>query len=237
MANDARDTSLVGVYSAEQVPAVVEALHREGLDPDAVAVGDRDDAVGALRAEMQQETNDAWISPQAGLAYSKESARGGAGLTVLLAAIGGVLFAPFGLIPMGDLPLWSRILLMAAIGVFAFGAIGAVAGPALSVRRPNDPMAAERGVTVRVASDAPNVTRAMVAAHPIRLDRVDATGATLSTVSTEDDGGPGGVARSMAEHLRDPRSDLVSPDSTAPTPRDRSDGGEPGGHVDRRPRR
>lgn len=225
------DAALLGVYPPEHVGTVLEALRRHGVPRHAVRLGADADGVLELRAEMREETDEAWIAPQAGLAYSKEAAKGGSASTVLLAVLGAVLFAPFGAIPFGGLPTVARVVLMAIVGALALGAIGAIAGPALSVRRANDPLAAERGVTVRVDADTPELEAAMASSHPIRLDRIGPDGDRLATLATEEQERRDGLAddvaataRDMKEHLREPGSDLVSPDEPRPTPRDRPRG-------------
>jgi hypothetical protein len=168
---------------------------------------------------MQQETDDAWVSPQVGVVYSKESAKGGSMMTVGFAVLGAIVFLPFGAIDFGGIPLALRLLLAAVIGALAGGAIGAVAGPALSVRRPNDPLGAEKGVTVRVPGASPDVERAMAEARPIRLDWLADNGARLSTVTTEEQQRHGGTTEEVADHLRHPESDLRSAGEPGASPR------------------
>ena len=55
----------------------------------------------------------------------------------------------------------------------------------LGQKRPNEPMAAEQGVVVRVRHDRDDVRQLMLAAQPLRLDVVDDEGRPIETVAQD----------------------------------------------------
>lgn len=184
-------TYLIGVYPDDRTAGVAARAARDaGADPSGIHVDDPYDGATALRAEMREELEHSWFSPQVGALYPKESARSAALVLPVLALLGALVMLPFGFIEFGDMALWTRLLVMAIIGAVAGGAVGAIAGPGLGVRRPDDPLAAERGHVVRVDDSSPAVARALVDAGAIRVDEVQSLpgeDAPTGTVATHAD--------------------------------------------------
>ena len=147
-----------------------------GSPPTDVRVDAEPDRIASLRAEMHEELCEAFVVPNAGVAYPKEAARGlvlgdliGVGLGVLAAF-------PSALIPIGDTSYPTRLLIFALVGV-AFGlAIGLVAGPAVTSIRPDLPPAIERGTLLRVGHDSAELRRLLADLHPIRMDEIRRVG-------------------------------------------------------------
>lgn len=180
---------LVVLPSREVAEHAAELLLQAGVAPDDVRVDQEPDRIASLRAEMHEELSEAFVVPNAAVAYTKESARGlvlgnlvGVGLGILAAF-------PLALIPIGDTSYPTRLLIFGLVGV-AFGvAIGLVAGPAVTSLRPDLPPAAERGTLLRVRHDSPELRRLLADLHPIRMDEIRRSDdLPIATVTTEDAG-------------------------------------------------
>ncbi|HVE47035.1 MAG TPA: hypothetical protein VNA57_09865 [Acidimicrobiales bacterium] len=202
MAKRSEQHSLVGVYESEAEAQKVARRAREaGASESDVRLGAREDEVVSLQAEMQEEMDQSWVSPQAGFAYSKESAKGLAMLMPLLALAGAVLALPLGLIPFGDIALWVRLVVAAFIGSVAGATIALIAGPSLGSTSPHRAMGAHRGTVVRVDGGSPEIARTMADAEPVRLDEISSDDSRVATVTTEeqrsDEGGVEQVARNL----------------------------------------
>ncbi|MGZ4709501.1 MAG: hypothetical protein ACXWBN_12230 [Acidimicrobiales bacterium] len=148
-----------------------ESVARIGQDRGRIAIARPSDEVASVKAEMQDEMDESWTSPQAGVAYPKEAAKGLALLLPVCCVIGGLLIGPLGFIGMSGVALWLRLLVAASIGVLMGGTVALVAAPALAANRSDDHLAGERGVVVRVDGTRPDIVEALIASDPIRLDR------------------------------------------------------------------
>jgi hypothetical protein len=102
---------------------------------------------------------------------------------------------------------WSvgdRVLLGVVIGALFFGTVGTLLGGGLAMKSPEDQLAAERGVTLRVDAPGRNAERILLEHHPIRLDHLSGN-RRIATTATEE---PSGVRESIAEFIanaEDPR--------------------------------
>lgn len=179
------DLDLIGVYPDQDGADVVrDRALALGVTPDAIRIGDRDDYETALEAEMQDEASELTGAGPAGVVYPKETVRSMKVLGPVIVLITVVVALPFALIGIGDLPLWGRLLLVGGIAA-AFGlAITVVVAPAVGLKRPDEPLAADRGVVVRVSGADDQVQAMMVDLKPIRLDRIQGT--RTFAVVTED---------------------------------------------------
>lgn len=180
--------ALLAVYedrpTADAAVRALHALRGPGVD---VLVGEDAGIRDSLLAEMQQEANDGFVSPQVGVVYSKESLRSSALLGPPLIALTTLLFLPLGLIPVGDAPVWLTLLAAAVVGAFCGGAILLVAGPAMGVKRSSEPLAAQRGIAVRLDGWSEEAERVLVRDGLIRLDVVDREGRAAGwTVASQD---------------------------------------------------
>lgn len=160
----------------------------------------------SLRAEMDQETSDVIGSPGLGAVMTKEMFRGATLFGLGLGGIGVVVGAALGLVLPGASG-WStggKVLLGIVIGALFFGTVGTLLGGGLAMKSPEDRLAAERGVPVRVDSVSVDAEQVLVAHHPIRLDVLSGT-RRIDTPVTE---GPGGLAEVVEEFVansEDPR--------------------------------
>lgn len=197
------DRSLIGVYESEEVAKqAAEAAKKAGAPDGDVRIGARDDEVLSMQAEMQEETDQGWVSPQAGFAYTKESAKGLAILMPLLSLAGAVLALPLAFVVFGGLDLWLRLVIVALVGAMAGATVGLIAGPALGSKDTSVPVAAERGAVLRVDGASPDISRRMADSEPIRLDEVSSSdGNRVTTVTTEEDRSSDGAPEQMARNL------------------------------------
>lgn len=178
-------TGLIGVYRSEgEASAVAEQAVALGVQPGQVHVGEVGDEQLSLVAEMQEEAGGTWGVPPVNVSYPKEATKATSLATVLLVGAFMLLGLPFALIPFGDMVWWTRVILVVIVGAVLGGTIAFIAGPAMGLKRPDEPLAADRGITVRVASADDQVAEMMASHHPIRLDRY--SGDDIQVVTTED---------------------------------------------------
>lgn len=168
--------ALLAVY--EDQTTALGAMQALDALPDAgeVLVGDEARPVDSLIAEMQQEADDAFISPQVAVVYPKESLRSSTIIGPPLIGLLALLFLPLGFVPIGDVDLWIRLVGAAIAGAACGGAILLVVGPAMGVKRAMEPAAAQRGIAVRLDGWSPDAEEALIRPGLIRLDVVDREG-------------------------------------------------------------
>lgn len=159
-------------------------LMAAGIDGADIRMDAGADRVPSVLAEMQSETENALISPQLGVAWTKEGFKGILALSVVLSVVLSALCVPLMMWAAPDWPVWLNVLTAVIIGVLAGGTIGIVGGAA-AARGPAEPLAAEVGVTVRVASTSPEVLEILEASDPIRIDIVLADGSPTQQVYAE----------------------------------------------------
>ena len=160
--------------------------------------------VDSITSEMREETREGFIVPTAGVAVTKEMAKGLRITVPLAAAIGALVLLPLSLIPWNDTHWWQRALLAAAIGSLSGATIGTIVGASLAVKGPNEPLAAERGVVLRIDSTDDQVIDLVRAEQPLRIDLVAEDGVTVRTLATEDSVDPETSAARMREQLTQP---------------------------------
>jgi hypothetical protein len=194
----------VGVYRDTLASAAVErALAGLGVEPEKVHVGDEQGRLASLQAEMRQESEDAYIAPQAGIAFPKEATKSSLLLGPLFVLAGGLLAFPFSFIPIGEVSFWVRCFWIVLSGMAAGGAVAAIVIPALSVKSALEPSAAQRGIVVRVEAWSPEIEAAMEELRPVRLDRLGGNDFPLGTVTTEEEHAPGGAVDETFANLKD----------------------------------
>lgn len=185
-----RATHLVAVYPDEGAArSAADRLEAAGVDPGRIRVGRPEDHTSSVVAEMRQETDEAWMSPQAGFLLTKEMARGAAVVVPVLAGLGALFALALTPFVLSSLPVWARLIVLAGLGAAAGGAAGLILGAGEAEKGSREPLAAERGVAVRVESAAPGLEKVLAAAGPIRVDRVSDSGTATRTVATDE--GPG----------------------------------------------
>jgi hypothetical protein len=198
-------TTALGVYRNEETArAVARAVRDSEAVHNAPVVGDESDALVSLGAEMQAEVAESWGSPGVGVAATSEMMRGALTFMVVGAVIGIALGVPIGLALFSESSsLWVRAGVGALIGVVFGGPVGALLGGGLSMKSPEEPEAAQVGVTVRVDNASEAVEQLMAGFDPIRLDRLQGDDLVV-TLRTD---GPDGVKesiRQMGRTLADP---------------------------------
>lgn len=177
---------MLAVYSDEQTADKVILDLREQMGGLRAERGQKIDEQNSLNAEMSEEVEKSWLSPQAGVLYPKESMKTAAGMFPLL-ILPSIAFC--GIVAMawpGDMRVGTRALIGAGIALMLAGTVTLVL-MSLGQKRPNEPMAAERGVVVRVHDDRAEVRKLLLDAHPLRLDVVDDQGRPIETLTTQGD--------------------------------------------------
>jgi len=165
--NSTPNERVVAVFPDEATAerAAAEARSRGGRN---VAVDDPQDDVKALMGEMREELSESWAGPSIGL-FTPEMARHIPGPTAAFAILGALLALPLAFMDFGA----GRVILCAFSGAAAGGLIGFLLGGYLGARRrANLDLAEERGVVVGVQGGNAAAAEALVAAGPIRIDRL-----------------------------------------------------------------
>ncbi len=200
--------SLLAVYHdrVEAEAAASDLVEHAAVSRTSLHVGERPDLELSLRAEMDAETSEVIGSPGLGSVMTKEMFRGATLLGLGLGGIGVIVGAVLGLVFPGASG-WStgeKVLLGVVIGALFFGTVGTLLGGGLAMKSPEDQLAAERGVTVRVDSVSDEAKRVLADHHPIRLDVLAGT-RRIATPVTE---GPSGLLEAVDElvaNSEDPR--------------------------------
>ena len=175
---------LVVFPDRDHAERAVTALREAGIPEADIRIDAEPDHVAALRAEMHEELTRAWVVPNAGVAYTKESARGLVA-TVLIGSAVGLVAAFLLAIPDWGSNYLTRLIIFAIIGVTFGSTIGLVAGPGLGARRPDELAAADRGTILRVSHDSPELRSLLGDLDPIRMDEVGHDDQPIATVGTE----------------------------------------------------
>ena len=194
------DRELLVVYPTQsEADRARRALLDAGVPDGDIHIGRQSDLVTALRAEMHEEVTNSWVVPNAGVAYSKESARGLSIFSLALGALGLLIAFPLALWDFGS-SYWVRFAIIAAVAVTAGRTISLVAGPASTSERPTRQPGAAKGIVLRVDQDTPELRRLLSDLNPIRLDEVAHDDQPIDTVTTE---GPSSVGETVTEAGKD----------------------------------
>ncbi len=181
-----RPHELLAVYPDEATAERVLDDLRKQMSEWTAERGSHADEQASLNAEMMEEMENSWVSPQAGFITTKESTKTAAAMFPL-SVIGSLIVAvPISFAFSGDLSAGSRAVLAAGIALIMGGTITLIL-MSLGQKRPNEPMAAEKGVVVRVHDDREELRRLMLNSHPLRLDVVDDTGRPIENLMSEGD--------------------------------------------------
>ncbi len=199
-------TALIAVYRDEDDARAVASRLQDTLPAAVEVAGDRDHET-SIRAEMEAEVDESWGSPGVGVFLTAEQMRGAVLVSLGGGALGGLIGMPIGLL----LTSWTlpwQLGIGALIGVLFGATVGALLGGGFAMQSAMHAPAAQQGYTVRVVPGSDAAEQVMVAAKPIRIDRV-ASGQRVSTPTTE---GPSGLrenvrdtADKLVEHSRDER--------------------------------
>ena len=182
--NNTRNERIVAVFPDEATAerAAAEARNRGARD---VAINDPNDDVKALMGEMREETSESWAGPSIGV-FTPEMARHIPGPTAAFALVGALLALPLAFLDFGI----GRVILCAFAGAAAGGTIGFLIGGYLGARRrANIDLAEERGVVVGVEGGNAAAAEALVAAGPMRVDRL-VNQVPIDTVTSHEEASP-----------------------------------------------
>jgi hypothetical protein len=176
---------LVGVYrTGEQARRAAERALRAGADPADIRIDENLDHVVSIDSEMREEMDHTIAGPGNVGPFTKEMTKGMLVGILVATPLGALAALPFAAIEFGDMTLPSRLLIVAVVGALVGATVGWVVGGAFAARRGDEPLAAERGITVSVP-DLPGVEEALTHTEPIRLDVVAEDGRPVRTVTTE----------------------------------------------------
>jgi hypothetical protein len=162
-----------------------------GLSPSLVHEGVPEDEVAALRAEMREELEHTIVGPGPVGPATKEQTKALRISLPVATVVGAAIGILFGFLPIGHAAVALRIVIGAVSGAVAGATVGLVLGGGLGAKRPAEPLAAARGVTVRVEArsreEGESVARIFGRLDPIRVDLMTAFEQPARTVTTEED--------------------------------------------------
>jgi hypothetical protein len=186
------DQTVLGVFpTVGAADAAAGDVARVGIPGDRIHVDEGRDEVVAMRAEMREEIEHTVIGPGPVGPATKEMTKGLRLSFPVGIIIGALLVLPFGFIPFGGLSLYVRLIIAVVVGAVAGLSVALVLGGGLGAKDPEEPLAAERGITVRVEARTPDEGRQiadlMTRHAPIRVDLMTAFDQPAHTVATEED--------------------------------------------------
>jgi hypothetical protein len=197
-----RRTGVIGVFPSErEAQEAARAAQRAGADPSVIRIGDRSDHVTSLQAEMHDEMEQSVMGPGNVGPFTKEMSKAMVPATVIGMIVGALVGLPFAAIHFGGLDAWARILIVVLVGAAVGATVGFQIGGMYGAKRPEEPLGAERGVTIAIDDAPPGAIDALKAMHPIRLDTVEEHGRPTGTVTTEEPRGMRGVVGEVKEHV------------------------------------
>jgi hypothetical protein len=162
-----------------------------GVNASRIHEGDPKDRVTALKGEMREELEHTVIGPGPVGPATKEQTKALRVSLPVATAIGASIGILFGFLPIGHAALGLRVLIGAICGAAAGATVGLVLGGGLGAKGPAEPLAAERGVTVRVEArsleEGEDIARVFGRLDPIRVDLMTAFEQPARTVTTEEE--------------------------------------------------
>jgi len=189
----------VAVYPSElEARAAADAAVRAGARPDEVRLGDERDVIASVKGEMRDEFDHTTPGPPSAGSL-REMSKGMLVGAAVGGLIGAVIALPFAAIAFGGLGAGARLLIVAVCGAFVGSVAGWVIGGGFGAPAPDEPLAAERGVTVTAPATEP-IERALTAESPIRLDLLDQEGQPIAPVATDDQSN--NIVSDIARHMR-----------------------------------
>lgn len=206
--NEPEGDEVLGVFQDDaQAEAAARRARAAGVDESAIHVGEGRDETTSVRAEMQEEMENSFLSPQAAVLVTKEMTKALTLAVPLGATIGAALLVPFAFFLFTEFSLLGRLAVAILTGGLAGATVGAVAGGGLGAKGPANPLAAERGVTVRVDDGRQEVADALAQEDPLRLDRVSDSGVRRDTVTTQEERTDDGVVQDVSRKLQQEEGD------------------------------
>lgn len=200
---DTTKRRLVAVFATDEgAERAIEQAVEAGVARDEIQMGDAAERA-SMRAEMRQELEGSLLNAQAVIALPKEAAKG-AGATAILygvaCALAMMVLAPFLLTEMS---LVARLVILGGIGFVAGSTIGIIVGPGFSAKGPNEPIAAERGITVSVPLTSDGLRDVFTNAGAIRVDEVTEQGEPIINLASDGDGRDRSASQRMSDILSD----------------------------------
>jgi hypothetical protein len=182
---------IIGVFRDERTArAAAEAAAQVTSSSMTPRVGNAEDGVASLKAEMREEMQHTTAGAGNVGPFTKEMTKGLRTGTLVGIVAGAVLALPLGFIEWMSLGLVPRLLIAAAVGAAAGATVGFMAG-GFTAKGPGAPLAAERGTTVTIDVRTPEeieaVTAVMRRHDPIRIDLTTVGGNAISTLSNEEE--------------------------------------------------
>ena len=179
---------LVGVFADRaQAESVAERLRALGVPSERISIDEGSDREASLRGEMREELERSWVSPQGGFVLTKRAVKGVLTVSPVAVVLGVLIALPFAFMSWGSLPLYGRIIGAVLIGAAAGATVGFVVGGGEAEKGAPSAMAAEEGVTLRVADARSEVKQALADAGPIRVDVIEPDGTPLGPLSSKQD--------------------------------------------------
>ena len=198
---------LVGVFADRaQAESVADRLRAAGVPDEQISIDEGADREASLRGEMREELERSLVSPQAGVVLTKRAVKGILATSPVTIVVGVLIALPFAFMSWGSLPLVGRIVAAVLVGAAAGATVGFVVGGGEAEKGAPSAMAAEQGVTLRVADARPEVKRALTEADPIRVDVVDPDGAPLGPLTSKQDDDEN-VVEDLERAWREPERD------------------------------
>jgi len=189
MATDTKE--VIGVFrDAQAARAAADAAAKVTSSNTTPRVGDAEDGVASLKAEMREEMQHTTVGAGNVGPFTKEMTKGLSAGTTIGLVVGAVLALPLGFIEWMSLGLVPRLLIAAAVGAAAGATVGFMAG-GFTAKGPGQKLAAERGTTVTIDVRTPEEVEAVTAVmrrhDPIRIDLTTIDGNAISTLTTEEE--------------------------------------------------
>jgi hypothetical protein len=199
-----RGTGVLGVFADQDAARrAAEAAKRAGANPSGIRVGDPNDRVTALRADMLDEVENTIMAPGNVGPFTREQAKAIVPLTFILGAIGVLIAVPFAFIEFFGLAFWARLLILAVVGGAVGSVVGFQIGGMYGARRPEERLPPEEGVTLAIDDAPERAIDVLKSMRPLQLDAV-ADGRVLGPIEFTDDAERhGGLVEEVKEHMRD----------------------------------
>jgi hypothetical protein len=194
------DTQLIAVYETLE-QAYAAARRAEAAGAPQAFVDRPGDRIDSLRAEMRDELEHGLIAPTAVLVLPKESAKGVGALAPIGMVVGALLALPLAWVDWG-VPFRTGLVIVLACGAAMGATVAFLIGAGTALKGRFEANAADRGVTVRVPVDTPEIEHALDHGGVLRLDRVDSGGNPDEALATEEDHDDDGVFEDMAGHVQ-----------------------------------
>jgi hypothetical protein len=202
-----RRSGVIGVFPSEDAARrAAAAAEAAGADPSVIRIGDEQDRRRELEAEMLDEVDHSVMGPGSVGPFTKEMTKAIVPLTIICGVVGLLVALPFAAIHFGGFSLGGRLLIVGVVGAAVGGVVGFQIGGSYGSRRPEEPLAAERGVVLAIDDAPPSAIDVLKSMQPIQLDEFDPNGQPIGAIVLDDDDSRhGGVVEEIEDHMRNRR--------------------------------